>query len=98
MASSASWCPDAAAGEAAELSSHTPASTPPVWYGTKLALEGQLTAPEETLGPSHHWVRSADHSSLPVPMPLNICWATGAAPSGSPEKVALPLESVPWVP
>ena len=97
-ASTPSWCPEAALGEAAELSYQTPLSTPPLWYGTKLAFEGQLVAPADTLGPSHHWVRSADHSSLPVPMPLNISWATGAAPDGSPENVASPLPLVLWVP
>jgi hypothetical protein len=88
----------AALGEAAELSYQTPLRTPPLWYGTKLAFAGQLTAPAATLGPSHHWVRSADHSSLPVPMPLNISCATGAAPLESPEKVRSPLPLVLCVP
>ena len=88
----------AAAGEAAALSYQTPDSTPPAWYGMCAAFDGQLVAPAETFGPSHHWVSSADHSSLPVPMPLNMFCATGAPPLASPENVRLPLASVPWVP
>lgn len=97
-ASTPNWWPVAALGEAAALSYQTPLSTPPLWYGTKLAFEGQLVAPAETFGPSHHCVRSADHSSLPVPMPLNISWATGAAPFASPENVRSPLLLVLCVP
>ncbi len=85
-------------GEAAALSYQTPDRTPPLWYGMKLALEGQLTAPVATLGPSHHWVRSADQVSPLVPMPLNICWVAPAAPAESPENFAFPLASVLWVP
>src|SRR5262249_54760593 len=39
-----------------------------------------------------------DHSSPPVPSPLNICCRYGAAFTGSPVNVALPLASVPCVP
>ncbi len=91
MASWASWLPVALVGSAPELSYQTPDSTPPLWYGTKLALLGQEVAPDATFGPSHHCVRSADQVSPPVPMPLNISWATGAAPLTSPLKVASPL-------
>ncbi len=67
----------------------------------KFALDGQLVAPVATFGPSHHWVRSADHSSLPVPIPLNMFCAAGAPLSGSPVKLVMPLVvlAVPhWVP
>ncbi len=97
-ASTPSWLPLACAGEAPALSYQTPESTPPAWYGMKLAFEGQLTAPAATFGPSHHWVRSADQRSLLVPMPLNICWVAPAAPAESPENLAFPLASVVWVP
>ena len=80
------------------MSYQTPDSTPPLWYGMWVAPDGQTVAPVATPDPSHHWVSSADHSSLLVPMPLNICWAAPAAPFASPVNSALPLASVDWVP
>jgi hypothetical protein len=61
-------------------------------------VAGQLVAPLATVGPSHHCVSSADHSSAPVPIPLNIICAFAAAPAASLENVRLPFASVLCVP
>src|SRR3954463_10970447 len=93
-ASAAIWALVAAAGVAAELSYHAPASAPPVGYPTWSAPEGHEVAPLATPGPSQYWVMTPDHSSPPVPRPLNVFWRYGAPALGSFPNVRLPLVSV----
>src|SRR5438270_8811340 len=77
-ASTPSWWPLAALGDAVLSSTQTPASTPPpVGYATcDVLLAGHVCAPVAT--PSQYWVMTPDHSSLFVPRPLKSSWSYGA--------------------
>src|SRR5437764_6363335 len=100
MASWPSWCSVADCGAAARWSTQIPASAPPVGYPTCGASAGQVCAFFAT--PSQYCVVTPDHSSLPVPTPLNSCCNRAAMPAGSPDSAVLPLASVldepHWVP
>src|SRR5947207_14692815 len=89
-------CSVAVPGAAVALSTHTPASAPPIGYATCGALAGQASTPAGT--PSQYWVVTPDHNSLSTPTPLKNCCSRGAMPSESPESVVLPPASVPAVP
>src|SRR6266516_5196742 len=96
IASAAIWGWVALAGAGTDVSSHTPASAPPVGYPTCAAPDGQDLEPVAT--PSQYWVGTPLHSSPPVPTPAKkACWR-GAMPKGSPEKCWYPSPPVVWVP
>src|SRR4051812_39633259 len=85
-ASAASCAPVAPPVGRISGSSSTPASVPPVGYGTWLTpVAGHEVAPRAT--PSQYCVMTPDHSS-PLPSCENICCRRGAMPLGSPENVA----------
>src|SRR3954451_861334 len=88
----------AAVGSAEALSYQTPASAPPGGEPTCEADAAHDVAPVGTPAPSQYCVITPDHSSFPVPRPLNICWSLPAPPTVSVEKARLPLPSVLEVP
>ncbi len=97
-ASTPSWWPVAADGEAVLSSTHTPASAlPPVGYATcSVLLAGQVCDPVAT--PSQYWVATPDHSSPSVPRPLKNSCRSGPSPLVSPDSVTSPLALVLWLP
>src|SRR3954464_9766641 len=96
MASWASWSPVAWLGDAALVSTQTPARAPPVGEPTWGAVAGHFLVPEAT--PSQYCVMTFDQPSLLVPRPLKKACSRGAVALGSPESVVLPFASVPAVP